>query len=140
MYGIDIEMNYWAILVSAFVFWLLGALWFSVLFKESWQHAQEKLGHKIKKLSAGKMQMKMIRSFLINFVQVWGIAAIISGLDIMTIQPAIFIGLLVGICFTAASMYSKSMWENQSLKLTLMDVGYPILGFVISAMILALWQ
>ncbi len=140
MCTMELTMNYWAILVSAFVFWVLGSVWFSVLFKKSWQQGHEKLGVKIKKPASGAMQMKLIGSFLLNVVQVWGIAVIVSGFQVMTIQPAICLGLLLGVCFAGASMCCKSIWENHGVKLTLIDVGYPVVGFVISAIILALWQ
>ncbi len=133
-------MNYWAILVATIVFWALGAVWFMVLFKKTWQGGMAKLGVKIQKPTPSEMQKKFVISFLLNVVRVWGMAAIVSSLQIMSIQPAIFLGLLVGICFAGASMASKSLWENRGLKLTLIEVGYHIVGFIISAIILALWQ
>ncbi len=62
------------------------------------------------------MTRKLVASFLLNVVQVWGMAAIVSGFQIMTVQPAICIGLLVGACFAGASMWCKSIWENHGLK------------------------
>lgn len=136
----NLVMNYWAILVAAIVFWVLGSVWFSVLFKKSWQSEQAKLGLKHQKPSSSGMKKKLAASFILNLVQVWGIAAIVSGLQIMTVQPAFCIGLLTGICFAGASMACKSLWENHGVKLTFIDAGYPIVGFIISAIILALWQ
>ncbi len=49
MCTMNLVMNPWAILVAAVVFWVLGSVWFSVLFKKSWQSGQAKLGLKIKK-------------------------------------------------------------------------------------------
>ena len=133
-------MNYWAILVAAIVFWLLGSVWFSVLFKKPWQSGMAKSGQKVHKPNSSEMKKKFVASFLLNIVQVWGIAALVSGLRIMTLHPAICLGLLVGVCFAGASMACKSLWGNHGLKLTLIDVGYPIVGFIISAIILTLWQ
>ena len=140
MCEMNLVMNHWAILVAAVVFWLLGSVWFSVLFKKSWMSGQAKLGIKIHKPNSSGMTKKLVASFLLNVVQVWGLAAIVSGFQIMTVQPAICIGLLAGVCFAGASMWCKSLWENHGVKLTLIDVGYPIVGFVISAVILALWH
>ena len=140
MCTMHLVMNYWAILVAAIVFWVLGSVWFSVLFKKSWVSGLGKLGIKIKKPSSGEMQRKVVGSFIINLVQVWGVAAVISGFQITTIEPAICLGLLLGICFAATSMTCKSMWESHGVKLTLIDIGYPVVGIVISSIILALWQ
>jgi fatty acid desaturase len=140
MCTMNLVMNYWAILVAAIVFWVLGSVWFSVLFKKSWKSGQSKLGLKMHKPSPSEMKKKLVISFLLNLVQVWGIAALVSGFQIMTIQPAICVGLLTGVCFAAASMACKSLWENHGLKLTCIDMGYPVVGFVVSAIILALWQ
>jgi hypothetical protein len=136
----NLVMNFWAILVAAIVFWVLGSVWFSVLFKKSWQSGQAKLGLKLHKPNSSEMKKKLVASFILNLIQVWGMAAIVSGFQIMTVQPAICIGLLTGICFAGASMACKSLWENHGLKLTLIDAGYPVVGFIISAIILALWQ
>lgn len=140
MCSMDLVMNYWAILVSALVFWVIGAVWFSVIFKKPWQSGLAKLGQKIPKPSSNSMVSKFVASFLLNVVQVWGMAAIVAGFQIMTVQPAICIGLLVGVCFAGATMACKSLWGNHGVKLTLIDAGYPVVGFVLSALILALWQ
>jgi hypothetical protein len=140
MCTMNLVMNYWAILVAAVVFWLLGAVWFSGLFRKVWSSGLAKLGLKIQKPSTSEMKKKLVLSFLINIIQVWGMAAIVSGFQIMTVQPAICIGLLVGVCFAGVSIGCRSLWENRGLKLTCIDMGYPIVGFVISAVILALWQ
>jgi len=136
----NLVLNHWAIIVSAALFWLLGAVWFSGLFKDSWVKEKNKLGLKIEKPSSSEMKKKFVTSFLLNIVQVWGMAVIIAGFQIMDIQSAIRMGLLVGVCFAGASMACKGLWENHSFKLICIDAGYPIVGFIISAVILALWQ
>jgi hypothetical protein len=133
-------MNYWAILVAALVYWLLGSIWFSVFFKKSWSHEVGKTGIKIKKPSSGEMRNKFITTFLLKLVQVWGLAVILSGFGVVALQPAIRIGLLIGICFAATTISVKALWENNSFKLVCIDAGYPIVGLVVSAIILALWQ
>jgi hypothetical protein len=140
MCSMNLVTNYWAVLVAALVFWVLGSVWFSVLFKKPWQSGMAKSGQKIQKPSSSEMQKKFVASFLLNIIQVWGIATLVSGFQIITVQPAICLGLLTGICFAGASMACKSLWGNHGLKLTLIDVGYPIVGFIISAIIMALWQ
>jgi hypothetical protein len=140
MCTMNLVMSHWAILVAAIVFWVLGSVWFSVLFKKPWQSGQNKLGLKIHKPNSSEMKKKLVASFLLNIVQVWGMAVIVSGFQIMTVQPAICIGLLAGVCFAGASMVCKGFWENHSFKLICIDAGYPIVGFVVSAIILALWQ
>jgi|GEM_PF-1403106 len=140
MCSMNLVLNHWAIIVSAALFWLLGAVWFSGLFKDSWVKEKNKLGLKIEKPSSSEMKKKFVTSFLLNIVQVWGMAVIIAGFQIMDIQSAIRMGLLVGVCFAGASMACKGLWENHSFKLICIDAGYPIVGFIISAVILALWQ
>src|SRR3954469_112298 len=129
MCSMNLIMNYLAILVVAVVFWVLCVIWFSVLFNKPWQSGMAKLGTKIHKPSSSEMKKKFVASFLLNVVQVWGIAALVSGFEIMTMQPAICLGLLVGVCFAGASMACKSLWGSHGFKLTLIDVGYPIVGF-----------
>jgi hypothetical protein len=140
MCSMNLILNHWAIIVSAALFWVLGSVWFSGLFKNSWVSEKNKLGLKMTKPSSSEMKKKLVASFLLNIVQVWGMAVIIAGFQVMTVQPAICMGLLVGVCFAGASMACKGLWENHSFKLMCIDAGYPIVGFTISAVILALWQ
>ncbi len=140
MCTMNLTLNHWAIIVAACAFWILGSLWFSVLFKKSWRGEQAKLGLKHPKPSSSELNKKLVASLLLNIVQVWGLAVILSGFQIMAVQPAVCIGLIAGVCFAAASMTCKGLWENHSFKLMCIDAAYPIVGFVISAIILTLWH
>jgi hypothetical protein len=33
------NLNFWAILVSGLVYWILGGIWYAAVFSKSWQEA-----------------------------------------------------------------------------------------------------
>ncbi len=59
MCSMNLVTNYWAVLVAALAFWVLGSVWFSVLFKKPWQSGMAKLGQKIQKPSSNEMQRSL---------------------------------------------------------------------------------
>lgn len=133
------SLNWWAIFVSAIVFWLFGSLWFSTL-GQVWRKEVEKRGVKMKKPSSKEMIFKSILTFILNFIVAFGVAVVIYQTGIMTIRPAISWGLLLGVCISAATIVTAYLWQNRSLKLTIIDIVYPIIGIIISAIIITLWR
>src|SRR5947199_7006385 len=97
-------INYWAILVSAIVYWVLGSLWFSVLFKNSWGTLIGKHGIKLSKPRKKTMIVKMVSTLILNFIVALGVAFFVYALGSANLAAAIVLGLIVGIFFSAATM------------------------------------
>jgi hypothetical protein len=56
------QVNLWAVLVATLVYFILGSLWFSVLFGGVWSREVEKLGILIK-IAKGTIATKMFQTF-----------------------------------------------------------------------------
>jgi len=132
--------NYPAIVVSGLVYWLLGALWFSVLFGKIWGAELEKHGVKIKQPTSREMMLKFVQTFLLNVVVALGVELIVIMGNIGSVVSALKIGLFLGICLSAATFGIAHTWEGRSLKLFAIDCGYPVLGITACNMILTLWR
>lgn len=133
------QINYWAVLVSGIVYWLIGMLWFSAIVRKSWSEEMKKHGIKISKPTPGKMAEKSILTFAFNLIAAFGVAIFVNSLGIRTIGPAIGLGLVLAICFTSAPMITSYLWESRSIKLSFYDIFYPFSGILISSIIIALW-
>ncbi len=133
-------MNIWALIVSTLLYFFLGSLWFSLLFGKIWAKEVEKHGVKIKEPTKKQLSRNMLSTFALNFLVVLGVGLIVSALGVNTFLSGLRVGLLLGICFTLAPLGVSNVWESRSLKLTLLDAGYPMLGIVTSCIIFALWQ
>ncbi|MBA3720927.1 MAG: DUF1761 domain-containing protein [Parachlamydiaceae bacterium] len=134
------QLNYWALLASGIILWFLGYLWFSVIMANSWILEIMNHGIEIKKPTNSEFASKLIITFLLNLLTSFGVAFIVFATETSTLPAAIVLGLILGICFSAATMGINFLWENRSVKLSLIDIGYPILSIVIASIIFTLWQ
>lgn len=133
------SINYWAVLVSGLVYWVIGMIWFSALIGKSWAEEVKKHGIKISKPTSGKMTTKSILTFILNLLTAWGTAVLISAFGITDLGWGVSLGLLLAICFAASVMITSYVWENRSFKLSFYDVFYPFIGIVVSSLIITWW-
>ena len=134
------QINYWAVLVAAVVFWLIGMLWFSAVVGKDWSAEIKKHGIKIAKPTTGSMIAKSIWTFVLNFIVAFGIAILVNSLNIHLLGSAIILGLILGICIAAAVMAISYVWEGRSFKLSFYDIFYPFIGILVASIIITLWR
>lgn len=134
------QINYWAVLVSGIVYWLIGMLWFSVIVGKSWAEEMQKHGIALSKPTPGKMAEKSIWTFVFNLIVAFGVGILVNLIGIHTFGSAIGLGLVLGICFAAAVMVISYLWESRSFRLSFYDIFYPFIGILISSIIIGLWR
>jgi len=132
--------NFLAVGVAGLVYWLLGALWFSVLFGKTWGAELEKHGVKVQESTKGQMAAKFFQTLVLNIVVAYGAAFLVYACTITTWMTGLKVGVFAGVCFSAATLGIGYTWEGRSVKLFLIDSGYPVLGITVSTVILALWR
>ncbi len=133
------NINYWAVLLAGIAFWFVGMIWFSLIFGKVWSKEITKHGIKIKKPNTKDMATKSIATFIFNLIVSFGIAIIVDQLGLVGLGSAVLLGLLIGIIFAALPMLTSYLWESRHPKLSLIDIGYPIVGIVIATIIITLW-
>jgi hypothetical protein len=132
--------NYWAILVAAIAYFMVGSLWFSALFGKIWSAQVKKHGVAIKEPSKKDMTMKMLQTFLGNLVSAFCLAYLIYVTGLANWMAGLKMGLLCGFGFAGASICVASTWESRPLSLVLIDSGYPALGITVCGIILSIWH
>jgi hypothetical protein len=132
--------NYWAILVSALTYFILGSLWFSVLFGKIWSAEVQKQGIKIKDPAKNEIALKMLQTFLGNLFAAFSIAYLVYITGVSNWHAGLKLGLLCGVGFAAAAICIAYTWESRSLKLLLIDCGYAVVGISFCGIILSLWH
>ena len=134
------QVNLWAILVAALAYFILGSLWFSVLFGGVWSKEVERLGILIKDPAKSTIAAKMFQTFFGN-----GIAAVSMGYVVFISRcynwiAGLKIGLLCGIGFAAVAMIIAYTWESRSYRLQMIDTGYAVIGITLCGIIIAAWR
>ena len=131
-------MNFLAIICAAIAYWILGWLWYSVLFGKIWSAGLERHGTKIQ---MGGMALKMIGTFVGNLIAAVVMARILQRMGgKMELLHGLRVGAGVGIGFSATALTIQDLWESKPFKVWWVDASYHIVGCIILGLILVVWR
>jgi hypothetical protein len=135
--GIFSNINWLAVLVAAVAYYFIGAIWYSALFRNAWIKAT---GVNVNDPNAKKgVAALFITSFILVFITSIGLALIISRIGSGGWMTGLKVGLIAGICFSAATIYNSYLYEKRPFALTLINGFYNICGCVIAGIIISVW-
>ena len=132
------DINWLAVAVAAVAYFALGAIWYSALFGKQWVTYQ---GINMQDPDAKKgVGAIMASSFLLMFVAVICIAILVERLQLYQAISGVKLGLLTGIGFAVTSISISYLYVKKPLGLHLIDGLYHVIGNIIAAIILCVWQ
>lgn len=134
------QINYIAVLVSSCIFFALGSAWFSALFRSMWIQELQQHTIVIKEPTTSNLVIKMLLTFGANFIASFAMACLVIIAHSTTVISGLSLGIIIAFGFAATSIGSVFIWEDKSLKLFLIDAGYPIFGIIIAAVLLSVWR
>ena len=130
-------VNYWAILVAGLAYMVLGALWYSpILFGKAWMKG---IGKTKEEVNAQFSPMKYLWALIGSLVAAYGIARLMSWTGANSISDGIMVGLLTSICLVLTAITVNDIMENRPRALTVVNVLYNIVGFVVIGIIIGAW-
>lgn len=131
-------LNNLAILVSAIILWILGAIWFSpALFAKPWMQL---LGIKMEPGKRDGMLLGMTASFICDLVLSFVLSTIIMWSNSTGFANGAVLGGLVWIAFFAAPNLPQGIYERKPFKLFAITSGYWLVGLLIVGGLLATWR
>ena len=131
----DMVINYGAVLAAAVAKFLLGGLWYMVLFGEAWGKLMG-----IKPNKNESMAKPMAVDFAVGLVYAYGLACVADWHGALgNWKEGICVGLMVGVAFNATMLLASHTWIKRPFKLYLIDAGYQVvmaclMGIIIAAM------
>jgi fluoride ion exporter CrcB/FEX len=131
------KTNYPAVFVSALAYWLLGALWFAVLFGKPWmalEHITEEQASSMNPL------VPYIVTFALNLLIAFVLAQLCSWRNANTAGRGAALGILVWIGFVGPITYSTYMYEMRPKELFAINEFYPLVGLCLMGTILGAWK
>lgn len=127
-------INWVAVLVAALSSFVLGGLWYSVLFGKAWQKAAGLTDEQIK---GGNKALIFGGNFVLAFISSATFALFLGP----TVNPQAYLrGLCAGSAWVAASFGSTYLFERKPLSLFLINGGYRTLQFTIIGFIIGGWH
>jgi hypothetical protein len=134
------HVNYAAVMVAAIIFFIIGAVWFSVLFGTAWVQELQHHNIVIKEPSSQQMMIKMGLNFLKNLMLAFAVAGLVVLTGSTTVWSGLLLGALVGCGVAVPAMADIFIWESRSLKLFLIDASYQVIGIILAAIVLSVWR
>ena len=129
----EFVLNPLAIAAAAASTFVLGGLWYSLLFAKPWQRAA---GVTDEQQKTGAPRI-FIGSALIATVMAVSLAAFIGGAGI---GFGLFAGLATGLTFVAAAFGINYLFERRSLTLWAINASYNVIAFTVMGVIIGALQ
>lgn len=126
-------VNFLAVVVATIASYGLGALWYGPIFGKTWQG---EVGLTEDDIKGANMARIFGTTLVLTFIMALGIA--LFG-DLKDWMSGLQSGLMFGVFFVAASMGINYLYQQKSLKLWLIDIGYQVLFLGIMGAILGAW-
>jgi hypothetical protein len=128
------EMNYLAVALAALSAFLIGGLWYSLLFAKTWAALT---GQSEEKLKSGNPAIIFGGAFLLNLIAAFVLAMFIGQGG--GVRFGALAGLSVGLCWVATSLGVNYLFERRPLGLWMINGGYcavqfTAMGAIIGAM------
>jgi surface polysaccharide O-acyltransferase-like enzyme len=130
------KTNYVAVAVCAVVYWLLGGLWFGVLFSKplmALEHVTEEQARSMNPV------LPYVVSFLLNLVIAYALAQLCLWRNATTAARGASLGILVWIGFVGPITYTTYMYEMRPWQLFAINQFYPLVGLALMGAILGGW-
>jgi surface polysaccharide O-acyltransferase-like enzyme len=130
------KINYLAVVVSAVVYWLVGGLWYGLLFGPRWMALENLTAEQGKSMNAALLY---IITFVLNLLIAYVLANLCSWRNANTAARGAAIGLLLWIGFIGPVTYTTYMYEMRPVELFAINECYPLAGLVLMGIILGAW-
>ena len=126
------DVNYWAVLVSAAVVFVLASVYYAVLAKV-WQQASPAAADVAP--AAWKPPVEFVRSLVLAFV----IAYLAHEMGIDTWARGAVFGLVLWVGFPAMLWSGAMLWENTSWRLAALHAGDWLIKLLVIGVIVGVW-
>ena len=130
------KTNYPAVVVCAVAYWLLGALWYGLLFGSRWMALENITIEQGKSMNSA---LPYIVTLVLDLLLAYVLAQLCSWRNANTAGRGAAIGVFLWIGIVAPITYTTSMYEMQSKELFAINEFYPLVGLCLMGVLLGAW-
>jgi surface polysaccharide O-acyltransferase-like enzyme len=125
-----------AVFISAIAYWLLGALWYGVLFSKPWM-ALENIS--IEQAKSMNPVLPYVLTFVLNLLIAYSLAQICIWRNANTVGRGASVGVLLWIGFVGPITFTTYMYEMRPKELFAINEFFPLAGLVLMGAIIGAW-
>ncbi len=129
------DVNWWAVLVGAVVYFILGGLWYSVIFSSKWVELRE---IKVEDIEPPH-PIIFVWTFFLQFIAVSTLAVFYAATPIDGALQGTLAGFGAGAGLVFTLTGTNGFFYNTKLGLHLIDNGYHVVGLMLSGLVLGWW-
>lgn len=130
------KTNYAAVFISAIAYWLLGALWYGVLFSKPWM-ALENIS--IEQAKSMNPVLPYVLTFVLNLLIAYSLAQICIWRNANTVGRGASVGVLLWVGFVGPITFTTYMYEMRPKELFAINEFFPLAGLVLMGAIIGAW-
>jgi hypothetical protein len=130
------KTNYAAVFIAAIAYWLLGAVWYGVLFSKPWM-ALENIS--IEQAKSMNPVLPYVITFVLNLLIAYALAQVCIWRNANTAGRGASVGVLLWIGFIGPITYTTYMYEMRPKGLFAINEFYPLAGLVLMGAIIGAW-
>lgn len=129
--------NYAAVVVAAIAYWLLGALWFVVLFGKPWMALEHMTEQQAQSMNPA---LPYIISFVLNLLIAFVLSQLIQWRNAGTAGRGSAVGVILWVGIVGPITYTTYMYEMRPKELFAINEFYPLAGLMLMGAILGAWK
>ena len=130
------KTNYLAVVVCAVVYWLLGGLWYGLLFGPRWMALENMTEAQAQGMNVA---LPYIITFILNLLIAYVLAQLCLWRNANTLGRGAAIGVLLWVGIVAPITYTTYMYEMRPKELFAINEFYPLVGLCLMGAILGAW-
>jgi surface polysaccharide O-acyltransferase-like enzyme len=131
------KTNYLAVIVAAIAYWLLGAIWYGVVFGEAWMALEHMTAEQARSMNP---VLPYVITLALNVLIAYALAQICIWRNANTLGRGASVGVLLWIGFVGPVTFTTYMYEMRPKELYAINQFFPLAGFVLMGAILGGWK
>jgi surface polysaccharide O-acyltransferase-like enzyme len=131
------KTNYLAVIVAAIAYWLLGAIWYGVVFGEAWMALEHMTAEQARSMNP---VLPYVITLVLNVLIAYALAQICIWRNADTLGRGASVGVLLWIGFVGPVTFTTYMYEMRPKELYAINQFFPLAGFVLMGAILGGWK
>jgi len=134
------KINHPAVLVAAVVHFIIGGLWYGVIFGNTFLNIVQWTPEQIKQVQEQAHWSQYAAAFASSLVLVYVLAHFIKYMRVTDVAGGLQTAIWLWLGFVITTQLATVIFEQRKLGLYLLNVGYQLVACLICSVILTVWK